>query len=295
MSRLKLPRGRKVFITAMATSLLTTMVWPGCRHTPPPPSIDDEVDACCDKFSQVQRSLTLIRQSRRAMAHNVGTHSASLQRQRRQNEAVGLNNKIPSTKEHDPAKLKTAIMGSAKQSAVVIRDIEVGVATPPKRKLPRESNAPYQWSKDDLISSYAVEFFVESLTERRFAEWYRMLPVRLERMLIVSEVSSLPGGHRIRGSAYAFRDVSPPLHRLEPIDMNTQFKNAGLNVNGCPDSAERLAKLQALIDDIAAVESIAMETLQTLAKVRLQGAQFNLFESLRRSQAEQSERAYKRR
>ena len=143
---------------------------------------------CIDSWRKAKRALTLKKQARVAMAANKGTHSASLARQKRQNKAVGFYLKIPSESTHTDSKLIQDIEKSAGDTAVRVKDIQISGPDAPNRELPKETSIPFDWTETDLISVRSVTFFVESLTPRRFAEWYKRLPTNMERMLILQRV-----------------------------------------------------------------------------------------------------------
>ena len=182
---------------------------------------------------------------------------------------------------HDNAALRLAIERSAGDSAVVIRDVYVGTASPAERALPAETAKPFEWTQDDILASYDVRFFVESLTARRFADWYRKLPMRLERILIVHSAKQLPGGHQVTGSIFSFRNVVPPVHRIRPLTLMEQMQRNGIDGDACAPSPDRLVRLEAKTAETDKLNAAAQDTLGTLAQLRLSGYRFNAFERLR--------------
>ena len=242
----------------------------------------------CLERMQLERSITLTNRSRAALAANQGTHYSSLRRQERQNQAVNLDQQIPMEDAHDHKALRLAIEQSSGDSAVVIRDVDISKASTAKRALPTETTKPFIWTQDDVLTSYDVQFFVESLTARRFADWYEKLPMRLERILIVDSAKQLPGGHQVTGSVYSFRNVVPPVHGISSVSLIELMKSHGINEDVCTPSPRRLTRLEAKIAKTEKMNVAAQDTLTRLAQVRLAGYRFKTFERLRTLRAQRA-------
>ncbi len=263
-----------------------------CKQATPtddrPPHTPVAKEECEAKWMQLERSITLTNRSRAALAANQGTHYSSLRRQERQNQAVNLDQQIPMEDAHDHKALRLAIEQSSGDSAVVIRDVDISKASTAKRALPTETTKPFIWTQDDVLTSYDVQFFVESLTARRFADWYKKLPMRLERILIVDSAKQLPGGHQVTGSVYSFRNVVPPVHGISSVSLIELMKSHGINEDVCTPSPGRLTRLEAKIAKTEKMNVAAQDTLTRLAQVRLAGFRFKTFERVRTLRAQRA-------
>jgi hypothetical protein len=235
---------------------------------------------CKESWQKAKRALKLKKRARVAMAANRGTHSASLARQQRQNNAVGFYLKIPREAEHADIQLTQELLASVGETAVRIKDIKISPPDAPSRNLPQETTEPFDWKETDLLAVRSVTFFVESLTQRRFSEWYKRLPTRLNRMLILQKVRVLPGGHRVVANAYTFRNIEPPKHIIHTLTLDEYVRSTGIDPVKCPSSDRTRQALREEVSKINNSSAAAQDTLNTLSIVRLEGERFKAFERL---------------
>ena len=236
--------------------------------------------ACKAAVTNIKRTLTLKKRARTAMAANKGTHQASLARQQRQNDAVGFHRLIPWEADHSSEALTRDITKSTGNSAVSIRDVVISPPNTPGRALPEQTSTAFIWKPSDLLAERQVVFFVESLTKRRFVDWYNSLPKHLDRMLLIDRINSLPGGHKVVGRVFTFRNVSPPTHTIAPTTLETHWNSATADIAKCTMPDDKKIELQAIVDEIESGREAAQDTLNTLAVVRLEGERFKQFERL---------------
>ncbi len=216
--------------------------------------------------------------SERGVASNVSSYESDVRKQLRVNSGTGLNEHIPRTP-IDGAVVTPKMKELAAKAGVEVAELSI---QPPAELTPvpraHSGRAPFRYQREHLWRRHAARMVVRGSTDKSLKALYR-LHVNSQMPLLVVESKTARGADIVlEGAFYDAPAVTPPVHELAPVTLETFAKRAGVAV---PASGPEREAAEALLSTYTkTIRPKLVKAREALGRTHLAGSHFALYRKL---------------
>jgi hypothetical protein len=238
--------------------------------TPAPPPIDARV---MEILGAAKKRLAA---DRAVIQNDAGVESA-LARQRRQRDDSGMARHLVPP-ETSPEALAEMAREAATEAGLVV--VSASVAAPTvAAPVPREhrGDGPYAYTREQLFQSFTLSLQLGRAERTDLGRWLAVLAERGQPIPFVGSVERR-GDDVIASAQFLMEvDLSPPVHVLEPLDLEALARAAGVEPVPPEGLGSQRAAIESLIAEHGALRGELTRAVWRLGESHLEAARFRFF------------------